>query len=291
MTTTKCSNCGCEDSFLTSPAPCPTPAGCPTPEPCYTVTDAQCTVYTGPNIVCNTSTVISSNTTIADGLNQIVSFFCSYESTYDGPDITCNGETVVESGVTVDQAIQDLSQFYCSYEPLYTGDDITCINAVTGDTISSVVEKLGTNYCEQIQETPKAVHMTLGYSPIVSVFPWKNNTLGEAWYRNSALFIPIELFPTGKALIRLMITSEHNAGSNLRINLYEVNSATYLFNTWQSVIGTALDESAFSNIYVDFNLLAGGASANRWIELQAYIENSAQYYHIDKIDITLTPVV
>jgi hypothetical protein len=49
----KCAKCGCEDSFLTSPAPCPTPAGCPTPEPCYTVTDSQCTIYTGPDIVCD----------------------------------------------------------------------------------------------------------------------------------------------------------------------------------------------------------------------------------------------
>ena len=50
MSLTKCSNCGCEDSFLTSPAPCPTPAACPDPEPCYTVTDSQCTIYTGPDI-------------------------------------------------------------------------------------------------------------------------------------------------------------------------------------------------------------------------------------------------
>ena len=290
MSLNKCKNCGCEDALVTLP-PCPTPAGCPDPEPCSEVFDAQCIVYTGADILCGNDIVIASNTLVSEALDQITAFFCTYESTYDGPTITCNGQNVVVTGVTVDQAIQDLSEFYCSYEPLYTGDNITCINAVTGDTISSVVEKLGTNYCEQIQETPKAVHMTLGYSPIVSVFPWKNNTVGEVWYRNSALFIPIELFPTGKALIRLMITSEHDPGSNLRINLYEVNSGTYLFNTWQSVIGTALDESAFSNIFVDFNLLPGGASGNKWIELQAYIENSAQSYHIDKIDMTLTPLL
>jgi hypothetical protein len=290
MSLNKCQNCGCEDPLVTLP-PCPTPGGCPDPEPCSEVFDAQCIVYTGADILCGNDIVIASNTPVSEALDQITAFFCTYESTYDGPTITCNGQNVVVSGVTVDQAIQDLSEFYCSYEPLYTGDDITCISVTTGDTISSAVQKLGSSYCEQIQETPKAVHMTLAYSPIVSVFPWKNNTLAESWYRNSALFIATELFPTGKALLRLMITSEHNAGSNLRINLYEVNSATYLFNTWQTVIGTALDEVAFSTILVDFNLLAGGGSANRWIELQAYIENPAQFYHIDKIDITFTPVI
>jgi hypothetical protein len=76
MSLTKCSNCGCEDSFLTSPAPCPTPAGCPTPEPCYTVTDSQCTIYTGSAIVCNGDTVVPTNTNMAEALQLIVAYFC-----------------------------------------------------------------------------------------------------------------------------------------------------------------------------------------------------------------------
>lgn len=291
MAINKCSNCGCEDSFLTSPAPCPTPAACPDPEPCYTVMDANCVTYSGPNIICDTNIVVAQNTPVSEGLQDIVNFFCSYEFNYDGPDILCNGDVVVASGVTVDQAIQDLGAFFCSFEPLYTGQDINCIGVNTGDTLSLAVDKLGTSYCEQILETPKAIHMTLAYSPIVSVFPWKNNTIADAWYRNSTLFIPTELLPTGKATIRLFVTTEHNAGSNLRLNLYEVNSGTYLFTSWLTVTGTALDEYVSPLTYIDFSLLPGGASTSRWIEVQAYIENSAQFYHIDKIDITLTPVI
>ena len=78
MSTTKCSNCGCEDSFLTSPAPCPTPAACPDPEPCYTVTDSQCTIYTGADIDCGQDTVVAMNTSLADALNDIIAFFCEY---------------------------------------------------------------------------------------------------------------------------------------------------------------------------------------------------------------------
>jgi len=76
MSLTKCQNCGCEDSFLTSPAPCPTPAACPDPEPCYTVTDSQCTIYTGPAIVCNGDTVVPTNTNMAEALQLIVAYFC-----------------------------------------------------------------------------------------------------------------------------------------------------------------------------------------------------------------------
>ena len=76
MSLTKCSNCGCEDSFLTSPAPCPTPAGCPTPEPCYTVTDSQCTIYTGPDIMCDTDVIVATNTNVNDALQALAAYFC-----------------------------------------------------------------------------------------------------------------------------------------------------------------------------------------------------------------------
>jgi len=76
MSLTKCSNCGCEDSFLTSPAPCPTPAACPTPEPCYTVTDAQCTIYTGADIECGNDIVVTTDTNVATALNEITTYFC-----------------------------------------------------------------------------------------------------------------------------------------------------------------------------------------------------------------------
>lgn len=76
MSLNKCSNCGCDDSFLTSPAPCPTPAACPTPEPCSQVFDAECIVYTGADIKCGTDNVVLSDTNVADALTDIVTYFC-----------------------------------------------------------------------------------------------------------------------------------------------------------------------------------------------------------------------
>ena len=74
MSLNKCQNCGCEDGFLTSPAPCPTPAGCPDPEPCSEVLDAQCIIYTGADIDCGIVTVVATDTNIADALNDITDY-------------------------------------------------------------------------------------------------------------------------------------------------------------------------------------------------------------------------
>lgn len=74
-------NCGCKDSFLTTPAPCPTPEGCPDPQPCSEVFDAQCIVYTGDPIICDQDTVVATNDTVADALNQVVDYFCGQTTT------------------------------------------------------------------------------------------------------------------------------------------------------------------------------------------------------------------
>jgi len=70
-------SCGCKDSFLTSPAPCPTPEGCPDPQPCSEVFDAQCIVYTDSPIICNQDTVVATNDSVETALQEIVNYFCS----------------------------------------------------------------------------------------------------------------------------------------------------------------------------------------------------------------------
>lgn len=69
--------CGCQDTMLTSPAPCPTPAGCANPEPCSAVYDAQCVVYTGDPIMCGNVTLIPTNTNLAEALQLIATKICT----------------------------------------------------------------------------------------------------------------------------------------------------------------------------------------------------------------------
>jgi hypothetical protein len=69
--------CGCTDSYLTSPLPCPTPVDCPTAQPCSETFDSQCIIYTGDNIICDTTVVVNTDTNIEQSLNSIVDYFCT----------------------------------------------------------------------------------------------------------------------------------------------------------------------------------------------------------------------
>lgn len=92
-------NCGCKDSFLTTPAPCPTPEGCPDPQPCSEVFDAQCIVYTGDPIICDQDTVVATNDTVADALNQVVDYFC--DNSGGGTVIVDGGDNVTVTEDTI----------------------------------------------------------------------------------------------------------------------------------------------------------------------------------------------
>jgi hypothetical protein len=144
-------NCGCKDSFLTTPAPCPTPGGCPDPQPCSEVFDAQCIIYTGDDITCVDTTVVAQDTNVADALNDIVDFVCQQTTisteiecnnvTIASPDtpiiealenavdlfctaltipadIDCNQDTVVEAGTLVGEAIADVVDYFCNSRPV-----------------------------------------------------------------------------------------------------------------------------------------------------------------------------
>ena len=119
MSDCKNKKCGCQDTMLTSPAPCPTPAGCANPEPCSAVYDAQCVVYTGDPIICDKNTLVPINTNLAEALNDIVDYFCnnsggsSMTST-----ITCGiqdypATVIVNSGTSYNDAIVAVSNYYC----------------------------------------------------------------------------------------------------------------------------------------------------------------------------------
>jgi hypothetical protein len=78
-TCNKCTtaNCGCLDTMLTTPAPCPSPIGCPNPEPCSEVLNAECIIYTGEPIMCGALVLIPTNTNLADALQLIVNTLCT----------------------------------------------------------------------------------------------------------------------------------------------------------------------------------------------------------------------
>jgi hypothetical protein len=131
MTTNKCKKCGCDDSFMVSPAPCPTPVGCPTPQPCSEIFDAQCVRYTGLPLSCAvvaqtfnaspnpnpvpTGPIVNTNDTVAEALESIVDYICT--ETIVSTDIECDTDVVVESGTTVTDALVDIVDYFCNNTP------------------------------------------------------------------------------------------------------------------------------------------------------------------------------
>jgi hypothetical protein len=71
-----CIKCGCDDAYPSLP-PCPVPAACPNPQPCSEVFDAQCIVFTLPDIECGEDIVVAQDDTVAEALDGIVSYFCA----------------------------------------------------------------------------------------------------------------------------------------------------------------------------------------------------------------------
>lgn len=104
--------CGCQDTMLTTPAPCPTPEGCPTPQPCSEVFDAQCIIYSGASITCTNDTVVLANTNLNDALNNIVQYFCTSTSIIN-LNIDCGVDTVIVAGSSYEEAFTDTVHYFC----------------------------------------------------------------------------------------------------------------------------------------------------------------------------------
>jgi len=132
----KCAKCGCKDSFLTSPPPCPTPEGCPDPVPCQEVLSSDCIIYNGPNISCNSTVVITSDSTWTELLVDLVAYFCDSYGTV--PLILCGANTVVTAGSNVNSALIQVVAYFCARLA-----SVTSITANNGLTLSASNVKLG----------------------------------------------------------------------------------------------------------------------------------------------------
>lgn len=84
-------DCGCKDTYLTTPPPCPTPEDCPDAQPCSEVFDAECIIYNGTPLTCAETTIVSTGESVASALDSIIDYFCS----------TTGTDTIVAAGANV----------------------------------------------------------------------------------------------------------------------------------------------------------------------------------------------
>lgn len=91
-------DCGCKDSYLTTPPPCPTPEDCPDAQPCSEVFDAECIIYNGTPLTCAETTIVPTGMSVAEALDRIIDYFCRTTGT---DTIVAAGNNITVSSTTV----------------------------------------------------------------------------------------------------------------------------------------------------------------------------------------------
>jgi len=166
---TKCSSCGCnnltcgcKNSYLTTPPPCPTPEGCPDPQPCSEVFDAQCITYTGVDIQCNDIILVAQNSSVAEALDSIVQYFCTataglvLQNSLQCPETPIG--SISPAGTPVNEAIQDVVDYFCNQflniptVVVEAGDGIEVTSAVVGNTTTYTVSTVAPTLRKFVKE-------------------------------------------------------------------------------------------------------------------------------------------
>lgn len=130
MATHTCNqNCGCTNSYTVT-APCP-PA-------CSEVFNAACIVYTGTDITCNTTTVISRYDYLDTVITKLVNYICNTV----GPVTTVVGSTYIDvvpatvSNVTTYTVSVDIPALQAYFDTVFQNDILASILAGPGILIS-----------------------------------------------------------------------------------------------------------------------------------------------------------
>lgn len=137
-----CNNltCGCKNSFLTTPPPCPTPIDCPEAQSCSETQEAKCVIYTGDDILCNQDIVVSTGDTVETALESIVTYLC--ENTPNG--------VIVSEGVNI-----DVTSVTVGDVTTYTVNGLnTIVAAGTGVDVSAVTVGSTTTYTVSTEVVP-----------------------------------------------------------------------------------------------------------------------------------------
>jgi len=108
----KTEDCGCKATSITIDSIC-NPIDCGSEE-CSESFAAQCILYTGEDIICDTTTVVTSGDSVAQSLANIVQFFCDRNDPTINEDILCGVDVVVTAGTSLLDALVDLNNYFCS---------------------------------------------------------------------------------------------------------------------------------------------------------------------------------
>jgi hypothetical protein len=210
----KCAKCGCEDSYLTTPPPCPTAIGCPFEE-CAEIQYAQCIMYTGGDILCGEDLVVPTDTNMEAAITNIVDYFCDEIANINIAITAIEGDiTTIEGDIATLQTTQGL--FDTGFRGYISPDsfpsktfnkansNISLGDTVVFDTTNGVIQyqiKDGVNFSQYNQTTgiwtcPQTGKYDLNYNVYLSS---PANTYG--WGQVGGTFTIGITDPTGAAII------------------------------------------------------------------------------------------
>lgn len=126
--------CGCKDTYLTSPLPCPTPVACPAAQPCGETFNSQCIIYTADTYLCDQDEVVMQGDSVETSLQKIVDYFCTR--------LTNIPVYVVEAGDNID-VTETTVGVTTTYTVSYTGA-VKFVKEFTSSLDGSPVTILGT---------------------------------------------------------------------------------------------------------------------------------------------------
>jgi hypothetical protein len=134
--------CGCTDSYLTTPLPCPTPVDCPDVQPCSETFDSQCIIYTGDAITCGNDVIINTNTTIANAILTITNYFCNTVNIEN--DLSCPESVTIiaPAGTPVNEALEAVVNYFCVngfFTVVEAGTGIVVTDNTVGNTTTFTV--------------------------------------------------------------------------------------------------------------------------------------------------------
>ena len=127
----KTEDCGCKATSVSIDSIC-NPIDCGSQE-CSESFPAECILYTGDDIICDTTTVVTSGDSVAQSLANIVQFFCDRNDPTIDVDITCLGTIVVQQGTSILDALVDINDYFCD-----AIDNLVLFASTTSNRIGTV---------------------------------------------------------------------------------------------------------------------------------------------------------
>jgi hypothetical protein len=211
-------SCGCGDSFLTTPPPCPTPEDCPTAQPCSEVFDAECIAYTGLDIECGTDVVVATNDSVATALQNVVDYFCTLLGAMRAQSAPLSmdlitptvGISLITNGVT-----QIMSEVY---------DDDAAYNPLTGIWTCTFTGKYNLSF--YVHMSNETLLVTTGFTSGMVIAGIVSST-GFYAVNTMTVGVPVRYIDiTGQAL-GMNIT----AGTQLKLNILNLTNVSYVTDT------------------------------------------------------------